>query len=141
MRSATVAELKKNPKTHPYPHNFNVNISLPSFIAKFSHIGSGEWLNDVSVSVAGRVHFIRSSGSKLIFYDLCGEGVKIQVRANAEQYVNEETFVNENTHIRRGDIIGIEGMPGRTKRGELSIVPSCVSLSRNQSAEMLKKFS
>lgn len=127
MRSATVAELKKNPKTYPYPHNFNVTISLPSFIEKFSHIVPGEWLNDVSVSVAGRVHSIRSAGSKLIFYDLCGEGVKIQVRATAAQYANEETFVTENTHIRRGDIIGIEGVPGRTKRGELSIIPSCVS--------------
>lgn len=77
--------------------------------------------------MAGRVLSIRSAGKKLVFYDLCSEGVKIQVRAVASEYEKEEAFAAENTHIRRGDIIGIEGFPGRTKRGELSIIPSSVS--------------
>ena len=33
--------------------------------------------------MAGRVHAKRESGGKLIFYDLRGEGVKIQVMADA----------------------------------------------------------
>lgn len=127
LRSASVADLKKDPRTHPYPHKFDVSISLPSFVEKFSHIGNGEWLKDVSVDVAGRVLSIRSAGSKLIFYDLSSEGVKIQVRATAGEYDSEEAFAAENAHIRRGDIIGIKGVPGRTKRGELSIIPSNVS--------------
>lgn len=127
LRSATVAALKLNPSTHPYPHRFDINTSLPSFIEKFKHIGAGEWLRDVSITVAGRVHSIRSAGSKLVFYDLCGEGVKIQVRATASEYDSEEAFAAENVHIRRGDVIGITGLPGRTKRGELSIIPSSVS--------------
>jgi len=32
----------------------------------------------------GRVHAKRESGAKLIFYDLRGEGTKIQVMANAK---------------------------------------------------------
>ncbi len=37
----------------------------------------------VVFGLAGRVHAKRESGAKLYFYDLRGEGVKIQVMANA----------------------------------------------------------
>lgn len=127
LRSLLVADLKKNPETNPYPYNFDVSISLPAFIDKFGHISNGEWLRDSCVRVTGRVQSLRGHGTKLIFYDLHGEGVKIQVRAQAAEYPDEETFVRETTHIRRGDIIGIDGIPGRTKRGELSIIPRSVS--------------
>lgn len=130
LRSAAVAELKKNPNKNPYPHKFHVSVTLPSFIEKFSHVGNGEWLKDVSVSVAGRVHSIRSQATKLIFYDLCGDGVQIQLRASAGEYDSEEAFAADNENIRRGDIIGIEGVPGRTKRGELSIIPKKVSWTK-----------
>ena len=33
----------------------------------------------MEVRVAGRIHAIRESGAKLIFYDVRGEGVKLQV--------------------------------------------------------------
>lgn len=127
LRSAAVEELKKRPETHPYPHKFNVSISLEDFIEKYnSKIGDGETL-DETVSVAGRIHSIRNSGAKLIFYDLRGEGVKIQVMANARAYVNEEQYASDTGKIRRGDIIGIDGSPGKTKKGELSIIPKKVS--------------
>lgn len=74
-------------------------------------------------SIAGRIHAIRESGAKLIFYDLRGEGVKLQVMANAKLYKSEEAFEVDTGKIRRGDIIGIKGIPAKTKKGELSIVP------------------
>lgn len=77
---------------------------------------------------SGRVHAIRESGPKLIFYDLRGEGVKIQVMANAKQYATEESFFADTSKIRRGDIIGVTGSPGKTKKGELSIFPKNVKL-------------
>lgn len=130
LRSLAVEELKKRPETHPYPHKFNVTISLENFIEQYQkNIKDGETLN-VSVSVAGRIHSIRGSGAKLIFYDLRGEGVKIQVMANAREYVNEDEFTMDNGKIRRGDIIGVEGLPGKTKKGELSIIPKKVNYKR-----------
>ena len=36
----------------------------------------------VEVRVSGRVHAYRPSGAKLIFYDLRGEGTKVQIMAN-----------------------------------------------------------
>lgn len=64
----------------------------------------------------------------MIFYDLRGEGVKIQVMANAKHYTNEESFYAETSKIRRGDIIGVTGNPGKTKKGELSIFPKNIKL-------------
>lgn len=125
LRSAAVDELKKRPETHPYPHKFNVTISLENFIEQYSKITDGETLSE-TVSVAGRVHSIRLSGAKLIFYDVRGEGVKIQVMANARAYENEDSFAVDTNKVKRGDIIGIVGSPGKTKKGELSIIPKKV---------------
>lgn len=94
LRTAAVAALKEGSKEdHPYPHKFHVTISLEEFIEKYNNVSSGEVLENVTLSVAGRVHSIRESGAKLIFYDLRGEGVKIQVRINKVTY-SEYLFLN-----------------------------------------------
>jgi lysyl-tRNA synthetase, class II len=126
-RSGLVEDLKQTPESHPYPHKFHVSISLEEFINKYNHLKDGEMLENEKLSVAGRIHSIRESGSKLIFYDLRGEGVKIQVMANARLYESEDKFASDIDKIRRGDIIGIEGYPGKTKKGELSVIPINVS--------------
>uniref|UniRef100_A0A1B0GH73 Lysine--tRNA ligase n=2 Tax=Lutzomyia longipalpis TaxID=7200 RepID=A0A1B0GH73_LUTLO len=123
LRSAAIAEFKQRPETDPYPHKFHVSTSLEEFIEKYSNLADGEVLENVQLSVAGRVHAIRESGAKLIFYDLRGEGVKLQVMANAKLYEAEGDFPEETGRIRRGDIIGVNGCPGKTKKGELSIMP------------------
>ncbi|XP_014668686.1 PREDICTED: lysine--tRNA ligase-like [Priapulus caudatus] len=110
-----------------YPHKFDVSISLTDFIAKYEHLVAGEVHDDV-VSVAGRVHAKRASGQKLIFYDLRGEATKIQVMSNAGMYSSEEGFFKINNKIRRGDIIGCKGHPGKTKKGELSVMPKDIVL-------------
>jgi lysyl-tRNA synthetase, class II len=127
-RSTAVHELKKSPENHPYPHKFHVSISLEDFINKYNHLKDGDMLENECLSVAGRVHAIRESGAKLIFYDVRGEGVKIQVMANAKLYSSEEAFSNDLEKIRRGDIIGVNGYPGKTKKGELSVIPTSIKL-------------
>lgn len=131
LRSEAVGNWRKTPSTHPYPHKFHVSSSLDDFINKYSNLKDGEQLENEKLSVAGRIHAIRESGAKLAFYDLRGEGVKIQVMANARMYESEEGFSTDTDRIRRGDIIGIEGFPGKTKKGELSIIPRKVSLINN----------
>ena len=76
--------------------------------------------------MAGRVHAKRESGSKLIFYDLRGEGVRLQVMADAR--ATEDNFVEVHERLKRGDILGITGNAIRTKKGELSIVSKTVTL-------------
>ncbi|KAJ6637249.1 Lysine--tRNA ligase [Pseudolycoriella hygida] len=128
LRSSAVAELKRLPETHPYPHKFHVSKSLEEFIELYSNLSDGQTLDDVKLSIAGRVHAIRESGAKLIFYDLRGEGVKLQVMANAKMYENEAKFQADTVKIKRGDIIGVNGCPGKTKKGELSIIPTAITL-------------
>lgn len=77
---------------------------------------------------AGRIHAIRESGSKLVFYDLRGEGVKLQVMATLGSYMSADLFAADIAKIKRGDIIGVQGHPTRTKTGELSIVPKKLEL-------------
>ncbi|KAL2720018.1 lysine--tRNA ligase isoform X1 [Vespula squamosa] len=128
LRAQAIEQLKAV-NEHPYPHKFDVSISLENFIEKFSSVvKDGEILEKEIYSIAGRVHAIRESGAKLIFYDLRGEGVKIQVMANARHYEGEDKFAKDTSKIRRGDIIGVIGNPGKTKKGEFSIMPKSITL-------------
>jgi lysyl-tRNA synthetase class 2 len=63
----------------------------------------------------------RASGAKLFFYTLVGEGAKLQVMADARTATYD--FDQLHALTRRGDIVGIKGFPGKSKRGELSIFP------------------
>lgn len=113
----------------PYPHKFHVSISLSEYVTKYEHLKSEEQLTDDICSVAGRIHAKRESSQKLIFYDLRGESVRLQVMANARAYeAGVDAFVEANEKVRRGDIVGVRGYPGRTKTGELSIIPLCIQV-------------
>jgi len=111
-----------------YPHKYHVDISLQDYIDKFTHLTNGQALEAESFSIAGRIHAIRESGSKLVFYDLRGEGVKLQVMATLGSYESADLFAADISKIKRGDIIGVKGHPTRTKTGELSIVPKKLEL-------------
>ena len=69
-----INDLKKDPSTYPYPHKFNVEMTINKFIQKFSPITEKSvWLED-QVSLAARVTNIRRQGKKLVFYDVKQEG-------------------------------------------------------------------
>jgi len=127
LRSAAVAQYKAVGDA-PYPHKFHVGISLTDFIQKYGEtIQPGE-TKEEEVSVAGRIHSHRESSKKLVFYDLRGEGVKIQIMANMGKYKSEDEFAKIIEKIKRGDIVGCVGYPGKTKKGELSIIPTSMTL-------------
>ncbi|XP_011043941.1 PREDICTED: lysine--tRNA ligase-like [Populus euphratica] len=108
-----------------YPHKFFVSLTIPEYIDKYGGLSNGEHLEDVSVSLAGRIMSKRSSSSKLFFYDLHGLGTKVQVMADASKSgLDEVEFSKLHSSAKRGDIVGVTGFPGKTKRGELSIFPT-----------------
>ncbi|GES75253.1 lysyl-tRNA synthetase [Rhizophagus clarus] len=102
-RSKIIDELRHTKDPNPYPHKFNVDVTISQFIQKNSHIKAGQVNTEEIVRIAGRIHNQRSYG-ELIFYDLHGDGTKIQINAQA-QY-SERDFVKVHEHIRRGDIVG-----------------------------------
>ncbi|KAF5288974.1 hypothetical protein FQA39_LY03853 [Lamprigera yunnana] len=129
LRMQAVAKLKESGNEQlPYPHKFHVSTSLENYIEKYSDLKEGEVVESDNVSLAGRIHAIRQSGAKLIFYDLRGEGTKLQIMATAKYYYEESKFIEDTDKIRRGDIVGVEGMPTKTKMGELSIIPKTIKL-------------
>jgi lysyl-tRNA synthetase class 2 len=110
----------------PYPHKFKVSHRIPEFISEFEHLARGEMLQEKVVFVAGRVHNKRESGVKLRFYDLHGEGQKIQVMCQVQDSAEGLDFIAMHERIKRGDIVGVRGYPGRSAprgrdTGELSI--------------------
>ncbi|KAJ3364067.1 Lysine--tRNA ligase [Allomyces javanicus] len=124
IRSKTIAKTQAEGKINPYPHKFHVSMGLPEFIAKYSHLEAGERLDNETVSLAGRIHSKRASGAKLRFYDLHSENVKVQIMASVQDHADESvSYAEIHDLIRRGDIVGVEGVPGKSKMGELSLFP------------------
>ena len=127
-RSKMINELKKDPKTYPYPHKFNVEMTISAFIQKFGPLTEkSKWLEE-KVSLGARVTNIRRQGKKLVFYDIRQEGERLQVMCNEGNHKAERDFEELHSTIRRGDVIGIIGCPGRTNTEELSIAASEVKL-------------
>eukprot|EP00591_Stephanopyxis_turris_P009721 CAMPEP_0195527734 /NCGR_PEP_ID=MMETSP0794_2-20130614/29626_1 /TAXON_ID=515487 /ORGANISM="Stephanopyxis turris, Strain CCMP 815" /LENGTH=605 /DNA_ID=CAMNT_0040658719 /DNA_START=42 /DNA_END=1859 /DNA_ORIENTATION=+ len=133
-RENAVAQLEKE-GINPYPHKFHVDYRIPDYCTKYNPICTeGERLegDDEQVTVAGRIVSVRGQG-KLYFYDLRGDGAKVQIMSDLKTYEGEgqesaDAFDKIHRTIKRGDIIGVKGYPGKSKKGELSIFPTNIQL-------------
>ena len=122
-RKAAIIQMEKA-GINPYPHKFHVDYRIPDFNSEFeSKIENGAKLEEKTVAVAGRVVSIRRQG-KLYFNDLVGDGAKVQVMSDPQTYESEEGFAQIHKMIKRGDIIGVVGHPGKSRNGQLSIFPT-----------------
>eukprot|EP00030_Apusomonadida_sp_AF-17_P002927 a342914_66.p1 GENE.a342914_66~~a342914_66.p1 ORF type:complete len:593 (-),score=291.68 a342914_66:95-1837(-) len=121
-----------------HPHKFHTTHTVAEFIAEFSHLEAGQTLEDRPVAVAARIFNKRESSKKLIFYDLQQDGLKLQAMANASGSIDVD-FARIHDLLARGDIVGFAGVPGRTKKGELSILPKQTTLL-TPSLRMLPRF-
>jgi lysyl-tRNA synthetase class 2 len=124
-RSKKIQKLKENTQsdTFPFPHKWHVDLSVPQLIAKFEPQcqNKGEFIETEILQTAGRISAIRQVSAKLIFYDIISEAEKIQLMVNAKAYETEAAFEEIVSILRRGDIIGAKGCPGRTQPGEFSL--------------------
>ncbi|KAL1966976.1 hypothetical protein VTN77DRAFT_3720 [Rasamsonia byssochlamydoides] len=133
IRSARINKLRETKNPDPYPHKFQVTNDLRQYLKEYEGLAKGEQKPDVTVRIAGRIYTKRASGPKLIFYDIRAEGVKVQVVCQAQNVKSDVPFEAQHEHLRRGDIIGIVGFPGRSNPknrpdGELSIFATEVVL-------------
>lgn len=114
IRSRNINKLRETKSPNPYPHKFNVTYDLRKFVEEFGYLKSGEHAQDKVVQIGARIHGKRTSGSKLAFYDVRTDGVKVQIMCQAQE-VSEgaPSFDAQHEHLRRGDIIGVIGYPGR----------------------------
>mmetsp|Transcript_5714 Transcript_5714/g.9962 ORF Transcript_5714/g.9962 Transcript_5714/m.9962 type:complete len:677 (-) Transcript_5714:248-2278(-) len=113
---------------NPYPHKFQVDYRIPDFIAEYEgKTTNGEKLEDKTVSIAGRIVSIRRQG-KLYFDDIRGDGAQMQIMSDPKTYGDEEAFAKIHKLIKNGDIVGVTGYPGKSKKGEFSIFPTKIVL-------------
>ena len=126
-REAAVAQLQAD-GLDPYPHKFNVDLRIPEYVEKYEPLAEeGSKMEGESVSIAGRINSVRGQG-KLFFYDLRGDGAKVQIMSGIGDYESEEGFAKIHKTVKRGDIVGVTGYPGKSKKGELSIFPVKIEL-------------
>ncbi|CAK9439035.1 uncharacterized protein LODBEIA_P32590 [Lodderomyces beijingensis] len=138
IRSRQIEELREKNNVdptafNPYPHKFHVTKRLPEFVKEYGHLQRGEVLRDVTVQVSGRIMTKREAGAKLRFYVLKGDGIEVQIMAQGQDAESAEIYEKEHDILKRGDIIGVVGHPGRTApakggEGELSVFATKVQL-------------
>ncbi|KAF3162267.1 hypothetical protein TWF788_002069 [Orbilia oligospora] len=99
-------------------------VSIREFCDRYSYLENEAIEEDEKhlVTVYGRIKTIRKSSSKLRFLDLVADGFKVQVMSSFGRSGAERAdFDTAHSKLKKGDIIAITGLPGRTKAGEISI--------------------
>ena len=121
--------VQKGGQSNPYPHKWHVDNSLSSIVREYSGqpIQDGQYL-PIQLSTAGRVISIRKAGASLFFLDIESDGFHLQTIVNQQSIGDAEELKQIDDLIKRGDIVGVKGQPGRSKRGELSLLASQVQL-------------
>jgi lysyl-tRNA synthetase, class II len=124
---------ERGPMTNAYPHKFATTGTIPETRKAYDHLvpNKNDELRNTTVRVAGRVLSMRSSGNKLGFMTIVGDGSDIQglfkfnewqCASNPEdQSASQKEFMSRFHDVKRNDIIGIEGFPGRSSSGEFSV--------------------
>nr|POE75523.1 lysine--trna ligase cla4 [Quercus suber] len=134
IRSRAVKRMKETNSPNPYPHKFHVTYDLRNFEKEYGHLKKGETIKDNTIAIGCRIYNIRTAGENLRFYEVAVDGAEIQIMATNLESTSEVPFAEQHDILRRGDIIGVKGFPGRTspKRednpGELSIFAQEVTL-------------
>ncbi|RZC51371.1 hypothetical protein C5167_019805 [Papaver somniferum] len=131
---------------NPYPNKFRVSMTLAEYIKKYETLADGEHLEtladgeDVQVSLGGRIMQKRTSSSKLLFYDLHDEGLKVQLIVDARNSgMDEAEFTRFHSGVKLGDIVGVTGFLGKTRRGELSVFTGFPGKSKRGELSVLPK--
>jgi len=102
---------------NPYPSKFEKKDQIIDIVNDYSKLKNEEKSKKI-ITTAGRIMSIREMG-KASFFDIKDENSKIQC------FIKEDEVKKKYKLYRLldiGDIVGIEGTPFRTKRGELSVL-------------------
>ncbi len=107
--------LEKN--LNPYPHEFKRTHSLEDIQKQYGHLKAGESL-EAKARVAGRLMLKRAMGKAVFFniQDQSGSG-QCYLKMQEMDDSSREFFAS----VDIGDIVGLEGTPFRTRKGELTL--------------------
>nr|MBA4404763.1 lysine--tRNA ligase [Nanoarchaeum sp.] len=109
----------------PYAYKFHRTHDINEIIEKYSKVKPGEKIENIKISVAGRIRSVRRHG-KLSFAHIEDFTGRIQVYVGAENVDKKEYDLFQKLNI--GDFIGVEGGIIKTIKGELSILVKKLTL-------------
>ncbi len=120
----------------PYAERFDVTDGSAGLEERYAGLGDGEETPDV-VRVAGRLVARRDQGKVafLVLRDGTGD-LQLFVRADAIGAEAFETLLDHDL----GDWLGVEGVVMRTRRGQLSVAPTAVTLLSKALRPLPEKF-
>src|SRR5919202_6243902 len=101
----------------PYPHAYPGVVPVAAVHAAHAGLPAGEDSED-RYRVAGRLHARRGQG-KMAFLDLDDRSGRLQLQAKAD--VLGEERLAQLLELDLGDLIGVDGLAFRSRRGELSL--------------------
>jgi lysyl-tRNA synthetase class 2 len=111
------AERLRESDASAFPYAFPATEPIEGILAAYAHLVDGEETEDAH-RVAGRLVARRGAG-KAAFLDLVDRTGKIQLHARVD-VLGEEPF-ERLTSLDVGDLIGVEGAPLRSRKGEISL--------------------
>src|SRR3989344_5289517 len=116
-RVARIEELRKQ-GINPFPYTFHQTHHAKNINDKYAPLKEHEHTKDV-VSVAGRVMLKRVMGGAS-FYHVQDQTGRVQIYAR-EDRMGAEKYELFTKKIDMGDIIGVEGIVFKTKKGEVTV--------------------
>lgn len=121
---------------NPYPEHSDVSDYVADIEAKYADLADGEDTED-AVKIGGRVVAKRGQGkiAFIVVRDSTGE-IQLFCRVNDMPEAAWATM----KELDLGDIVGVEGVVVRTKRGQLSVAPRAITLLSKAVRPLPEKF-
>lgn len=122
---------------NPYPYNFKRTIEAGPLKSQFEALQAGQKSEGDVHRLAGRVMTLRSMGKAVFFnlQDMTGP-VQVYIRVEELPAADREAF----DLVDLGDIVGVEGFPFRTQKGELSVWAKSFTMLSKSLEPLPEKF-
>lgn len=122
--------------TNPYPEHSEVRDYAADIEAKYADLADGEDTEDV-VKIGGRIVAKRGQG-KIMFVVVRDATADIQLFCRINDMIEADWELLGRLDV--GDIINVEGVVVRTRRGQLSIAPRQIALLSKSVRPLPEKF-
>lgn len=122
-----------------YPHHYATTLSLEQFNRSYAYMVEKSLEHETMAieRLAGRVMAIRRMG-KVLFLDLASQAVRTQCYIKTERLNEPQMAVLDRLAL--GDHLGVEGHPFVTKKNELALYTSALTLLSKGTALLAEKY-
>lgn len=136
-RRAKIARMRER-GVPPYPWSYPGRVLVSEALAHAARLGVGEEEPGRELKVAGRLRTVRAHG-KTAFLDLVDASGEMQILLRSD-LLGEEPYRRWLADLDPGDILGAEGHPARSRRGEPSLAARSLTLLAKAVAPPPEKY-